>query len=372
MKQIISLIISLLLLWQCTLKDFDPHTWAIDPVLDISESGLLFYATEPEKTIRCSSNYYKIDVSSSEDWCTATYRQDSLMISVSPNPSVGHRQAYIRVTASMGNKSLSRDISVVQMGGKGEVIKDFQVFWTYEVSESQKMIISELLNNMILVQGGTFIMGSQNQDPLGSNYVPLLEQNNVQHNSVSEFYISKYEIRQKEWHAIMGTHSFLNPGADYPVDYVNWEETLDFTQKLSSLTNLVVTLPTESQWEFAARGGNLSKGYLYSGSDDYATVSHIVSESLNNNPVLYTTATVGSYAPNELGIYDMSGNVAEYCAHYDDNSTSIGFQDLVKHVTRGGSFNDNFSKHCVYSRDFRKDYTSYTGFRIVIKPTYYD
>lgn len=372
MKKIIIYITVVLSLWQCTLEDFDPQTWAIDPILDISESGLLFYASENQKKISCTSNYKTIDISSSEDWCTAEYANDTLTVSVSPNPSVGHRLAEISVTISMGDKSLKRNISIVQMGGNGEVIGNFQVLWTYEVSETQKDIISELLSNMVYVYGGTFMMGSQNTDPGEVNYVPFLDQNNLKRINIGDYFISKYEIRQKEWRAIMGKTYCLNIGEDLPVDYVLWEEAMDFTQKLSDLTGLVVTLPTESQWEYAARGGRYSKGYLYSGSDDLGKVAHTAPESLKENLNLYKTAPVGSLEPNELGIYDMSGNVAEYCAHYDDSDSLHGFNNMILYVTRGGSFNDDSSKNCVFARDFRKDYTSYTGFRIVIKPTDYE
>jgi formylglycine-generating enzyme required for sulfatase activity len=93
----------------------------------------------------------------------------------------------------------------------------------------------------------------------------------------------------------------------YPMRFVTWDQCIDFAQRLSVLTGINFTLPTEAQWEFAARGGNLSHGYLYSGSNNLDEVAWYAG---NSNNVLHEVATK---TPNELGIYDMCGNIAEWC-----------------------------------------------------------
>jgi hypothetical protein len=173
-----------------------------------------------------------------------------------------------------------------------------------------------------------------------------------------DFYIGKYPVTQKEWFAVMGTNPSYFKGDNLPVETVSLYDAQEFISKLNAKTGKKYRLPTESEWEYAARGGNKSQGYEYSGSNNINTVAWYDENSGNS------TKPVGTKQPNELGIYDMSGNVREWCY----------FDYWVKQVEecplRGGSW-DGIAQYCRVSNryfslpDFR-DYRH--GFRVVIVP----
>ena len=158
--------------------------------------------------------------------------------------------------------------------------------------------------------------------------------------TVSSFSIGKYEVTQKEWQAVMGTNSCIFRGAKRPVDLVSWIDCQEFIRKLNALTGKKFRLPTEAEWEYAARGGNKSRGYKYAGSDNIDDVAWYE----GNSP--YNTHDVGLKKPNELGLYDMSGNVQEWCldgSHAYDSTPQIdpiaSNSDNIC-VIRDGSFRD--------------------------------
>ena len=175
--------------------------------------------------------------------------------------------------------------------------------WAPEVTDEQKRILTELINSMVYVEGGTFWMGAQSTDSIGLNYDVYAEKNESPVHSVklNSFYIGKYEVRQCEWYAVMGKNPAKNKGGNNPIENVRWEHCQEFISKLHKMTGLNFSFPSEAQWEFAALGGNKSKGYRYSGSNNYDDVG------------IFATHPVGLKAPNELGLYDMSGNVLEWC-----------------------------------------------------------
>ena len=166
--------------------------------------------------------------------------------------------------------------------------------------------------DMLFVEGGTFTMGctSEQEDDCEKIEKPAHDV------TLDNFYIGKYEVTQAEWKAVMGADN--NPseykGDDLPVTNVNWYDAQIFILKLNVKTEKNYRLPTEAEWEYAARGGNKSKGYKYSGSDDVDEVAWY-RENGCENPKESTTCRihpVGNKKPNELGIYDMSGNVDEW------------------------------------------------------------
>ena len=141
------------------------------------------------------------------------------------------------------------------------------------------------------------------------------------------FFIGQTEVTQELWEAVMGSNPSSFKGKDNPVEYVNWSECHDFVSKLNKLTGKDYRLPTEAEWEFAARGGNKSQVFEYSGSDDINEVAW------NWNNCDETTHPVKTKAPNELGLYDMSGNVCEWCEDltlFDDS--------IQTRAIRGGSW----------------------------------
>ena len=214
---------------------------------------------------------------------------------------------------------------------------------------------------MVAVQGGTFTMGCTSEqvncwdDELPTHRVTL-----------NDFYIGKYEVTQAQWQAVMGTNPSVFAGDNRPVESVCWNEVQDFITKLNSMTGKQYRLPTEAEWEFAARGGIKSKGYKYSGSNVVGRVAWYHGNSW------LKTHNVGSKAPNELGIYDMSGNVYEWCSDWFsqyDSSTQDNPQESSSGYARvfrgGGWYGDAKYARVSYRFYFYPSHWfSYLGFRL--------
>ena len=162
--------------------------------------------------------------------------------------------------------------------------------------------------DMVLVRGGTFMMGCTEEQENDCESIVNNERPVHQVTLTRDYYIGKYEVTQAQWKAVMGADN--NPssfrGDDLPVESVSWPEVQEFITRLNVLTGGSYRLPTEAEWEFAARGGNQSLGYKYSGSNNASEVAWYVGSSGNQ------THPVGTKAANELGIHDMSGNVFEW------------------------------------------------------------
>jgi formylglycine-generating enzyme required for sulfatase activity len=222
--------------------------------------------------------------------------------------------------------------------------------------------------DMVAVRGGTFTMGCTAEQGSDCN-----DDEKPAHTvTVSDFYIGKYEVTQAQWVAVMGSNPSYHKGDNLPVGYVCWDDIQEFIRKLNSLTGKTYRLPTEAEWEFAARGGNKSAGYKYSGSNNIDNVAWYKNNSDDK------THAVGSKSPNELGIYDMTGNVYEWCRDwYDENYYSSSPQTNPKGansgsacVLRGGSWSLN-AQNCRVS--YRDCYPPSTrdidgGFRLCLVP----
>ena len=223
--------------------------------------------------------------------------------------------------------------------------------------------INGLNLKMILVEGGTFAMGST------SGYSNERPVHNV---TLDSYYIGETEITQAQWRAIMGSNPSSYTGDNRPVESVTWEEAQEFCKKLSALTGKKYVLPTEAQWEYAARGGNKSKGYTYSGSN---TIGDVAVYSGNRES---QHSNVKSKMPNELGIYGMSGNVCEWCSDWYDSSyyssspqtNPQGPSSGSDRVLRGGSWLGIASGGRVaYRGNINPSYRdSVCGFRVVCLP----
>ncbi len=227
-----------------------------------------------------------------------------------------------------------------------------------------KRIIDNLVNNMVYVSGGTFIMGAtseQGSDAWG-------DERPLHFVTLSSYCIGKYEVTQAEWKAVMGINPSSFKGANLPVDNVSWNDCQEFIRKLNSLTGKNFRLPTEAEWEFAARGGNNSCGYKYSGSNDIDSVAWYDGNSGRK------MHPVGQKSPNELGIYDMSGNVYEWCqdrygiysSSYQTNPT--GSVSGSYRVNRGGCWYGNVNSCRVSNRDRNSPGISFSflGLRLVL------
>jgi len=216
--------------------------------------------------------------------------------------------------------------------------------------------------DFIFVKGGKFMMG----DELGK--MKDAPQHEVQ---LSDFYMAKYPITQEQWEAVMGNNPSKFEGAKHPVECVNWSDAHNFILKVFKLTGMRLRLPTEAQWEYAARGGQKSQGFLYAGSNLLDEVAWYIDNSHE------TTHPVGERFSNELGLYDMSGNVWEWCAdwyeaNYYQNSSSenpMGPSSGEARVLRGGSwryFAEYFRVAFRYGPSPSSHRYSYVGFRCAI------
>jgi len=256
--------------------------------------------------------------------------------------------------------------------------------------------------DMIFVKGGTFTMGNAEEgEPTHSV-------------TLSDFYISKYPVTQKQWKEVMGTDineqlnkfekeqmwrpPLVGEGDNYPMYYVSWNDVQDFIQKLNSMTGKKYRLPTEAEWEYAARGGVKSKGYKYAGSNDYDEVAwyklncgdSILELDHSGRAVFYSphpvrdakeernnngTHPVGTKKPNELGIYDMSGNVNEWVWDWYVEYSSApqinpkGPSGGERRIIRGGSWQllqTEVYQRLAYWPDIYESSMSGIGFRLVM------
>ncbi len=179
--------------------------------------------------------------------------------------------------------------------------------------------------NMVRVEKGSFWMGAQHIDTAEFNYDRHAQSDEapVHHVSLREdFYIGQTEVTQKLWKAVMGYNPSKHKCPKRPVTNVNYFEVQEFMRVLDSLTGMHFRLPTEEEWEFAARGGNHSRGYIYSGGDEAKRVAW-------HNGNARKTKKVKKRNGNELGIHDMSGNVWEWC------STTYKFYDKQRNMSLG-------------------------------------
>lgn len=200
--------------------------------------------------------------------------------------------------------------------------------------ETVTYVLNGIEINMVRVEGGTFTMGASGAD---------LEANDNEYPAhivtLSPYYICTTEVTQQLWRAVMGSNPSNFTNVLKPVERVSWLNCQQFITKLNEMTGLQFRLPTEAEWEFAARGGNKSKGYKYAGSNDIDEVAWYKGNASN------TTHPVATKAPNELGLYDMSGNVWEWCSDWyasyyatDGQTNPQGPATGSDHVYRGGSF----------------------------------
>lgn len=186
---------------------------------------------------------------------------------------------------------------------------------------------------MIFVEGGTFSMGGSSEQ--GNECKDTEKPAHTV--TVGSFNIGKYPVTQKQWQAVMGNNPSGFSGENNPVESVSWNDVHEYLRRLNEITGKQYRLPTEAEWEYAARGGGKSKCYKYSGSDDVKSVAWYKENSDES------THPVGEKQPNELGIYDMSGNVWEWCYdwfgayHASEQSDPTGPQSGSYRIYRGGS-----------------------------------
>lgn len=235
----------------------------------------------------------------------------------------------IELTKEQSEGSNSSIVSVSTQDSGSDVSRSLN-----NSSSSISIPVKGLKIEMVLVEGGTFTMGAHDNQ--------LSEASNDEQPShkvtLSNYYIGKYEVTQKLWKAIMGKNPSIDEGDNLPVECVNWNDCQTFITKLNKLTGKKFRLPTEAEWEFSARGGNNTKCFKYSGSDN---IDDIAWYDGNSSKKLHQ---VGTKSPNELGLYDMTGNVSEfvkdwYTAYHDEPQTNpTGPSSGSYNISRGGGF----------------------------------
>ena len=239
---------------------------------------------------------------------------------------------------------------------KAEAVKNFNV--------------NSAVLTMVRVEGSTFKMGGTDEN--AQSY-----EQPVHNVTLDDYYIGLCEVTNEQWEAVVNGR-VPGPLEDplwyhnerfLPKTMVSYYECQVFISKLNEMTGLEFSLPTEAQWEYAARGGNKSKGFLYSGSNDASEVGWCYENAATEVTIVATKE------PNELGLYDMTGNVNEWCRDWydyyssEDQTNPVGPASGDFRVMRGGSV-INFYKECRVSHRFGGEPDShffFVGFRVVLK-----
>lgn len=323
------------------------------------------------------------------------YQQISVVSSVTGSTGVEIFNNIEKLTDDMSQKMAGKFTKIERVVLEQLILKQYgqQMLKTFQDAKNQekekkddKTIITEtpkndlvLDNKLILIKGGSFIMGNKDGGV----------DEKIEHEvALNDFYISKYEVTQQEYKDVMGKNpSLFAKNPNFPVHNVLWKNVISFCNKKSELEGLTPAyttkglkiicdwtcsgyrLPTEAEWEFAARGGLKSKGFIFSGGNELGKVGNTL--TLNKGLPI----EVGTLEPNELGLYDMTGNVSEWCwdyyqMNYYKQSIKVdpkGPDDGDERVVRGGNRTTTEKLARVTFRDYYdKDKEDATiGFRIV-------
>ena len=219
------------------------------------------------------------------------------------------------------------------------------------------IVIGDVSFKMISVKGGSFLMGATEEQ--GNDFYN--DERPVHRVTLSDYYIGETVVTQALWKAVMGYNPSYYKGDNLPVEKVSWDDCHEFLKQLNKRTGKTFSLPSEAEWEYAARGGNKSKGFKYAGSNDVNKVAWYSEDGK------FETHVVRQKEANELGLYDMSGNVREWCQDNwkrDYNATP----DSSYRVVRGGGC-DNNAKLCrvtcryFYTPSF---VSAHVGFRLIL------
>ena len=289
-----------------------------------------------------------------------------------PNPTIYGSHNNNGSSSGTGTTGFSYNLTNLTSGTKYYVrtyiVTDFGVLYGNEKSfvtlsgtgdenlgTNQTFNVNGVSFTMIAVEGGTFKMGAQSTDSSGDNYdSDAYSYESPVHNvTLSSYYIGETEVTQELWEAVMGSNpSYYSGYPQRPVEYVSWNDCQEFITKLNNLTGKNFRLPTEAEWEYAARGGNKSKGYKYSGSNTIDNVAWYTDNSSSQ------THDVKTKQANELGIYDMSGNVYEWCQDWY-GSYGSGSQTNPKGPASGSNRVNRGGSWCYYAKGCRVSFRSY-------------
>lgn len=312
--------------------------------IDVPEGPIDIDSEGAAVEIELTRNMPDFTIECSEEWLNAEKDDRHLLVFIKRNYDMADRTGTIKLTSGLVEKTLSVNQKACQ--------------W-YESFE------------MIDVEGATFYMGSQRDNASNQNYdinaYPI--ESPVHKVTLDSYSIGAFEVSQAQWIAAMGTNPSLNQGDRLPVENVTWEQVQEFISVLNKASGLTYRLPTEAEWEFAAKGGAYSEGNKYSGFSVLGACGWYYSNSESS------THEIGTKYPNELGIYDMSGNVREWCSDWFDYYTSSsvsnpkGASNGNMKINRGGSWTTpavncrNTYRHT----DFPTEKSQDLGFRLVLQ-----
>lgn len=334
--------------------------------LSLDASTMEFASGSGSKILRISSNT-SWAVSSDCSWCsispTSGNGDGNVTVSVDENTSTTSRTATITVESA----SISHTLAVMQDSATP----------TPSFGQDRTFTVGGVTFKMIAVEGGTFTMGATSEQ--GSD--AYKNEKPIHSVTLSNYYIGQMEVTQGLWVAVMGGEPYPNSGwaewnstdglgNNYPAYHISFENSEGFIGRLNKMTGENFRMLTEAEWEFAARGGNKSRRYKYAGSNYINEVAWYADNSSN------TTHIVGTKLANELGIYDMSGNVWEWCSDtYDSytsnpqiNPTNYRYGDTA--VRRGGCFS-SIGRGCrVSCREFTFEWDAHfaqVGLRLALE-----
>lgn len=331
--------------------------------ISVSETSLSFTAEGESKNVSVTSNF-SWETIDKPSWITispssGTKGTTNLTVTASKSSSTTSRTGTITFGKS---SSATTSISVSQAATSSSV--------SYSGSDKTFTVMGNgrtVTFKMIYVEGGTFTMGPGNDRTGDEDYYDSSPSHIV---TLSDFSMGQTEVTQALWEAVMGTNPSYFKGINRPVESVSWSECQDFINQLSLLTDWNFSMPTEAEWEFAARGGNQSNGYRYAGSNNIYDVGWIGDNSGSQ------THDVAKKKANELGLYDMCGNVYEWCQDwYDDYSTVSQYNPIGPssskvscRIIRGGSWYENACNR-VWSRMWwlPNQHPTFCGFRLVLR-----
>ncbi len=263
---------------------------------------------------------------------------DIFDINILLNVLLGYTQGYSTTDADINNDGT---VDIFDINETINVMLGYET--APEPISPKTYTVNGVSFTMVAVEGGTFTMGATSEQ--GSDAVS--QESPVHQVTLSSYSIGQTEVTQELWQAVMGSNpSYFTGDLQRPVEQVNWNDCQTFISKLNQMTGLNFRLPTEAEWEYAARGGNRSQGYKYAGS---STVDDVAWYDGNSGS---TTHPVATKAPNELGLYDMCGNVFEWCQDWygsygsDGQTNPIGPASGSTRVVRGGCwyFNDRWCR----------------------------
>lgn len=312
----------------------EPIPAGIRLVLDYGETEHYLTLTPNEITAAADGGTYCVDVQTDESfyvvnqpsWCHIETSPGQICITVEGNLSGSERTGSIEVATASSTARVNivqASVPYVYVSPELPTPEDLinRIVWSNDLTQAQEGTILQMVRNMVCVAGDEYYMGAQKDEADGINYDPNAKDDELPVHKVrlSSFYLSKYQMTRNDYRVIMGNDpSYFQWSWKAPVENLSWSDANAFVEKINQLCGLKFCLPTEAQWEYAARGGReghrQGHGYIFSGSNNSQEVGWTAA---NANQI---THDVGTLKANELGIYDMTGNTFEWCQDYYENA----------------------------------------------------